>query len=119
MTPNRIDTDGITIVNVFEIESGKLYPFLAIWCERAEFLSRQPGFRSLRVLRAASEGAHFQVVSVTAWDDVDALQAATGGAEFEQSARVAVNHLGVVAYPGVYRTALAVSAHDGGSAVEP
>lgn len=110
MAANGMDTDAITFVNVFEVESEKLASFLAVWRERARFLSQQPGFRCLRLLRALSEGARFQVVSVMEWDDVQALRTATSQDEFHLGAWLAVDQLGVVAYPGVYRTALTVSA---------
>ncbi len=109
MTANGRDADGLTVVNVFEIDAEKLDSFVALWRERAEFLCRQRGFRSLRLLHAVSEGVRFQVISITEWDGIDALQAVIGQQEFVQNARLAVDALGVIAYPGVYRAALSVT----------
>jgi heme oxygenase (mycobilin-producing) len=109
MTTNRVDADAITLVNVFEIESEKLESFLAVWDDRAEFLRQQPGFRSLRLLRAVSEGAQFRAVTIIEWDDIDTARAATSQEWFELGARLAVDEFGVVAHPGVYRQALIVS----------
>jgi len=46
------DEGPITLINVFEVEPEKLDAFIASWRERAELMSRQPGFRSLRLHRA-------------------------------------------------------------------
>jgi heme-degrading monooxygenase HmoA len=59
MMQRDIGTDTITLVNVFEIAPDQLDSFLDAWRARAEFMSAQPGFRSLRVLRAVSTGARF------------------------------------------------------------
>jgi hypothetical protein len=48
------DTGPITLINVFEIRADDVEPFLQEWHERARFLGRQPGFRSLRLHRALS-----------------------------------------------------------------
>lgn len=54
-----------------------LEAFLAGWRERAEFMSKQPGFRSFRLLRAVSSDSLFQLVNVAESDSADALGAAT------------------------------------------
>ena len=51
------DTGPITLINVFnvfEIRADDVEPFLPEWQERARFLGRQPGLRSLRLHRALS-----------------------------------------------------------------
>lgn len=105
-----MDTSAITVVNVFEIESEKMEPFLAAWQERAEFICQQPGFRSLRVLRAVSTGARFALVSLVEWDSVAALRLATDREPFYESGRHAVEELDVSGHPGVYQTAIEASA---------
>jgi hypothetical protein len=62
MTRTETDAGAITLVNIFGIEPEQLDSFLGAWHERAEFMSQQPGFRSLRVLRAVSAGARFGLV---------------------------------------------------------
>ena len=110
MTESETDTSAITVVNVFEIECEKLQSFLAAWQERAEFMRQQPGFRSLRLLRAVSAGARFGLVSLVEWESVAALRLATGREPFYESGRHAVEELDVSGHPGVYRIALEVSA---------
>lgn len=63
-----IDTGPITFINVFEIDHDKVEPFLEGWRERAEFMSKQPGFRSFRLLRALTPDARFQLVNVAEWE---------------------------------------------------
>ena len=37
----------VTLINVFEVHPDKLESFLAGWRDRAELMSKRPGFRSL------------------------------------------------------------------------
>jgi heme-degrading monooxygenase HmoA len=110
MTKSETDTSAITVVNVFEIEREKLESFLAAWQERAEFMRQQPGFRSLRLLRAVSAGARFGLVSLVEWENVDALRVATGNEPFYESGRQEAEELDVSGHPGVYRIAIEVRA---------
>ena len=81
------DTGPITLINVFEIRHDDVEPFLRESRERAEFLGRQPGFRSLRLHRALNPDSRFQLVNVAEWDSAEALQAATSQDFFQQSAQ--------------------------------
>ena len=56
-TPN---SGPITLINVFELRPDDIEQFLQHWRERAEFLGRQVGFRSLRLHRALNPGSPFQ-----------------------------------------------------------
>ena len=100
-----IRTDPITLVNVFDVEPAKMDWFLDAWRARAEFMSAQPGFRSLRVLRAVSEGVRFQAIVEAEFDSVEALKDTTAQYIYHEGARRVVEDIGVVAYPGVYRLA--------------
>jgi heme-degrading monooxygenase HmoA len=97
-----IRTNTITVVNVFELEPDRMDSFLDAWRARVEFMSAQPGFRSLRVLRAVSAGARFQAIVETEWDNVETLHDATDQDRYYESARRVVEDIGVVAHPGVY-----------------
>jgi heme-degrading monooxygenase HmoA len=105
MTEPDIRTGTITLVNVFELEPDRMDSFLDAWRARVEFMKAQPGFRSLRVLRAVSVGARFQAIVETEWDSVETLQHATDQDRYYESARRVVEDVGVVAHPGVYRLA--------------
>ena len=100
-----IRTNTITLVNVFELEPDRMDLFLDAWHARVELIRAQPGFRSVRVLRAASAGARFQAIVETEWDSVETLHDATDQDRYYESARRVVEDIGVVAHPGVYRLA--------------
>ena len=46
-----METEPLTLINVFDIRERDIEAFLRQWRERAEFLGSQPGFRSLRLHR--------------------------------------------------------------------
>jgi heme-degrading monooxygenase HmoA len=105
MTRSGIGTDTITLVNIFDVEPDRLDWFLNAWRARTEFMSAQPGFRSLRVLCAVSAGARFQAIVEAEWDSVETLRDVTCQARFADGARRVVEEVGALAYPGVYRIA--------------
>jgi heme-degrading monooxygenase HmoA len=100
----------ITLINVFEIRPQDIEPFVRQWQDRAEFMGRQPGFRSLRLHRALSPDARFQLVNVAEWDSADGLQAATAQDYFQQSAQRSMHDFAMAAHPGVYRVVLEAAA---------
>ena len=79
--------------------------FLDMWRARAEFMSAQPGFRSLRVPCAVCARARFQAIVEAEWDSVETLQDVTCQTRFREGARRVVVEVGAVAHPGVYRIA--------------
>jgi heme oxygenase (mycobilin-producing) len=112
---NRDTAPPITLINVFEIALDDIEPFLHEWRERADFMARQPGFRSLRLHRALSPDAKFQVVNVAEWDSAEALQAATSQDFFQQSAQRSVREFAVSAHPAVYRVVVEAASGRGES----
>ena len=97
-----MDTEPVTLINVFEIDSGDVELFLQQWQERAQFMGRQPGFRSLRLHRALNPDSRFQLINVAEWDNVEALHAATAQDFFQQSAERSVQELTITAHPATY-----------------
>jgi heme-degrading monooxygenase HmoA len=110
MTDDDHDPAPITLINVFEIAPDDIDPFLHEWRERADFMARQPGFRSLRLHRALSPDARFQVVNVAEWDSAEALQVATSQDFFQQSVQRSVREFAVSAHPAVYRVVVEAAA---------
>ncbi|HYB36561.1 MAG TPA: antibiotic biosynthesis monooxygenase family protein [Mycobacterium sp.] len=104
------DEGPITLINVFEVEPEKLDAFIASWRERAELMSRQPGFRSLRLHRALSPDSRFQAVNVAQWESADALHTAQAQENWQQMALGAVEELGFTANPAIYRVAIEITA---------
>jgi heme-degrading monooxygenase HmoA len=91
------------LINVFEVDPEKLELFLAGWRERAELMSKQPGVVSVRLHRALSPDARFQVINVAVWESADALRAATAQQDWQQMALRAVDELGFTANPALYK----------------
>lgn len=77
------NTEPVTLINVFEVPQDELDAFAADWHTRAEFMSRQPGFRSFRLHRALAPDSKFQLVNVAEWDSAEALQTALAQPEFQ------------------------------------
>jgi heme-degrading monooxygenase HmoA len=103
----------ITFINVFEIEPEQVETFLAGWRERAEFMSRQPGFRSFRLHRALAPDSRFQLINVAEWDSAETLQSASSQPEFVDSARRSLAECRVTAHPGLFRVAIETAAQYG------
>jgi hypothetical protein len=66
----------VTLINVFEIAPENAEEFLVNWRERAEFMSKQPGFRSFSHAPRALDRVRFQLVNVAEWYSTDALHVA-------------------------------------------
>lgn len=99
------DTGPVTLVNIFEIDSAKLELFFAEWHRRAEFMTRQRGFRSLKLHRAVAPDARLQLVNVADGNSAEALHAATAQQYFQQSTRRSAQDVGMTAHPAIYRVA--------------
>src|SRR5215813_9203099 len=99
MSNETPDSGPITLINVFEIRPDDVERFMQQWRERADFLGRQPGFRSLRLHRALSPDSRFQLVNVAEWDSAEALQAATAQDFFQHSAQRSMEGFAVAAHP--------------------
>lgn len=107
--PDRSDAEpGITFVNVFEIPPDRIDGFLTDWVDRAELMSKAPGFRDSRLHRAIADDTHFQLVNVAHWDSAQAWRAAIEDPRFRQ--RVAAVPDFVVADPGLFRMVAGFSA---------
>ena len=104
------DAGPITLINVFEIRHDYVELFLQGWQERAQFLGRQPGFRSLRLHRALTPDSRFQLVNVAEWDSAEALNAATAQDFFQQSTRRSMHDFAVAAHPALYRVVIEAAA---------
>jgi heme-degrading monooxygenase HmoA len=105
-----MDSEPITLINIFEIPQAEVDAFVQGWQERAAFLSRQPGFRSLRLHSALSPDTRYQLVNVAEWDSAEALHAATSQDFFQQSAQRSMQEFAVTAHPAIYRVAIEATA---------
>ena len=94
--------EPVTLINVFEVPQEELDAFIADWRTRAEFMSRQPGFRSFRLHRAVSPDSKFQLVNVAEWDSPEALQSAVGHPDFQAGIRHVAETFTATAHPGLF-----------------
>lgn len=99
------NSEPVTFINVFEVPPDQLDEFFADWTKRAEFMSRQPGFRSYRLHRALSGESRFQLINVAEWDSAEALQTAVADPEFQAGIRGAAERFDVQGFPGLFRVA--------------
>jgi len=104
------DAAPITLINVFEIRHDDVELFVQEWQERAQFLGRQPGFRSLRLHRALTPDSRFQLVNVAEWDSAEALNAATAQDFFQQRTHRSTQDFAVAAHPALYRIVIEATA---------
>ncbi len=110
MADQTPDTGPITLINVFEISPDGVEHFLQEWRERAQFLGRQPGFRSFRLHQALNPDSRFQLVNVAEWDSAQALRAATAHDYFQESAQQSMHDFAVAAHPALYRVVIEANA---------
>jgi heme oxygenase (mycobilin-producing) len=110
MTNPETNTSGITVANIFDIEPGMLEPCIALWRDRAAFVRQQPGFRSLRLLRAISADARFSLVSLVEWESADSLRLAADQEHYYEGSFRAAEELEVSGHPAVYRVVMDVNA---------
>ncbi|MCP2320057.1 Heme-degrading monooxygenase HmoA [Nocardia amikacinitolerans] len=99
-----LDGPGVTFVNVFEIAPETVTEFTEGWGERARMMRAAPGFRAVRLHRALSEQARFQLVNVAQWDSLEAWQAAAGSSAMRTATDTARIH--ATPNTGIYRVAV-------------
>jgi heme-degrading monooxygenase HmoA len=71
----------VTQITVIEVDSGKQDEALALMAERAQFMSRQPGFVSISLHRSLD--GH-RIVNYIQWQNRDLLRAAHQSPEFRR-----------------------------------
>jgi heme-degrading monooxygenase HmoA len=88
----RLDGPGVTFMNIFEIDPATVDGFAAGWSDRARLMSSAPGFRDVRLHRAVSSAARFQLVNIAHWDSVAVWRAATQNSAMTAATGVARAH---------------------------
>lgn len=115
LTPDRVGR--VALVDVFDVDAESGDAFVEVWSRLAAVMQRHTGFVSLMVLQAVSARARFQVVALSTWESLDAVQVSASQFDFVEAARRAADELGIIAHPGVYRTVLAVSGNPAHQAI--
>jgi heme oxygenase (mycobilin-producing) len=94
----------VTLINVFEVPAEKVDSFVEKWRERADLMTRAPGFLDAKLHRAMSSESRFQLINVARWSSREAWQAATSNPQFQASLRELRNDTSVdfSANPALY-----------------
>jgi heme-degrading monooxygenase HmoA len=78
-------TDGVTLINPFEVPAGADEPFLAGWHRARDLLAEQHGYLGTRLHRSLGP-ADFRFVTVARWSSPLMFSRAVGRPEFAQAA---------------------------------
>jgi heme-degrading monooxygenase HmoA len=90
-------TEGVILINAFEVPAADDERFLAGWNRARELLAAQPGYLGTRLHR--SEGpADFRLVNIARWSSPLAFAKAVGQPEFQQTAEA----MPFVSHPALY-----------------
>ncbi|SOE06321.1 Antibiotic biosynthesis monooxygenase [Variovorax sp. YR752] len=74
----------VVLINPFEVSPGQEEVALRAWEQSAEFLAKQPGYRSTRLHRALLSNARFTFINVAEWDSMEAFEMATRAMQGER-----------------------------------
>jgi heme-degrading monooxygenase HmoA len=105
------NTSPVTLINVFEVPTEYVEPFISQWRERAALMSTKPGFVDARLHRTLSSEARFQLVNVAHWASREDYQAAMADTGFQAWIRAVTTdpRVPIVAYPALYQVAVEFS----------
>lgn len=94
------DKEPVTLINVFEIEEGKLDAALAMWTASRDLLQQQPGYISTALHQALMPDARFQLINIAQWESAEAFQNAMQTLRAERGERNMIE--GVKGNPALY-----------------
>ena len=89
---------SVTLINPFEVPSGKEEQFLREWTAAAELMRHEPGFLSSRLHQSLNPQAKFRFVNVAQWESAQHFQTAMSKETFQK----AIGQMNYVAYPALY-----------------
>ena len=79
--------DHVTLINPFEVPTGKEEEFVERWKEAADYLRQQEGFVSTRLHESLDPAAAFRFVNVAVWEPPEHFQRALSTPEFQELAQ--------------------------------
>lgn len=74
----------VTLINPFEVPTGREAEALDFWEKVAAFMKQQPGFISTRLHRALVPWARFQLINLAEWESVEHFEAVAQSREFQE-----------------------------------
>lgn len=100
------DEGRVTQITIVEPDAGQMEKALEVMRERAGFMSRQPGFVSIRLHRSKDGD---KIVNCVEWQNADLLQKAHKSPEFRKEWN-AFDRMTEQIEPHLYEVALEISA---------
>lgn len=73
----KTDSSHITLINSFEVPTGKLEESIKYWEDCRDFLKTQTGYVSTKLHQSIKEDARFMLVNVAIWESPKAFMDAT------------------------------------------
>jgi|ERR1051326_7297239 heme-degrading monooxygenase HmoA len=92
--------EPLTLINAFEVPSGRAGEFIAAWERTRDYLATQPGYVDTALHQAIGPQAEFQFVNIAHWRSAEEFMAATQSEGFRESA---AGLAGYRPHPGLYR----------------
>ncbi len=77
-TMKKAETEHITLINSFEVPTGKLEESIVYWEACRDFLKNQPGYISTKLHQSIKGDAKFLLVNVALWENPQAFMEASG-----------------------------------------
>lgn len=71
------NSQGVTLINSFEVPIGKLEESIKYWEACRDFLENEPGYISTKLHRSIKDNAKFQLVNVAIWESPQAFMKAS------------------------------------------
>jgi len=103
-----VETQPVTLVNVFRVPAGESEQFLQRWKDNARAMVGQPGFIRLRMLRSLVDHAEMRFINVAEWASGSDLDRGYENPDWQESVQHMLGDpdLHVTALPRVYEVAL-------------
>lgn len=73
----KTDSKHVTLINSFEVPTGKLAESIKYWEDCRDFLKIQPGYISTKLHQSIKEDARFMLVNVAKWESPKTFMDAT------------------------------------------
>jgi heme-degrading monooxygenase HmoA len=91
--------DCVTLINPFEVPTGKEEEFVERWKEAADYLREQVIFVSTRLHESLDPAVGFRFVNVAVWESAEHFQRALSTPEFQELAQ----SMPFSGHPALYR----------------
>ena len=76
-TMKTIESKHITLINPFEVPTGKLKESIKYWELGRNFLKTQPGYISTKLHQSIKDDTRFQLINIAIWESSQAFKNAT------------------------------------------